>query len=60
MENGRNSEVSGQRGAVSNRPLPQVRCVCNRRLFDGELVGEIKCPKCGRLMKFVAPEKKSA
>jgi len=33
--------------------LPIVRCPeCHRRLFDGRLVGEIECPKCGRLVKF--------
>jgi len=33
--------------------LPIVRCPeCARRLFDGTLVGEIKCPRCGALVKF--------
>lgn len=37
--------------------LPIVRCPhCGHRLFDGYLVGRIKCPRgrCGKLLEFVA------
>lgn len=40
-------------------PLPIVRCPhCNKRLFDGFMVGEIMCPRgsCKRLVKFLAKE----
>lgn len=39
--------------------LPIVRCVCGQRLFDGYLVGEIKCKSCKRVMKFLAKNEKS-
>ena len=38
------------------QPLPIVRCpYCHRRLFDGQMVGEIACPKCGKIVKFGRP-----
>jgi len=33
--------------------LPIRRCACGRRLFDGFLVGILKCPRCNRLNKFI-------
>ena len=33
--------------------LPQVRCgFCHARLFDGRLIGTIKCQRCKRLNEF--------
>lgn len=44
------------------RPFPIVRCpACGQRLFDGWLVGRIKCPRgrCGKLLEFIAVSKKA-
>ena len=44
-------------------PLPIVRCPhCNKRLFDGFMVGEIMCPRgsCKRLVKFLAEKDRAA
>ena len=36
--------------------LPEVRCPqCRRLLFKGVLLGEIRCERCGALVKFRAP-----
>lgn len=57
----RQQAIGNRQQAAGHRPaLPQVRCVCGHRLFDGELIGEIKCDSCKRIVKFVAKEKKSA
>lgn len=40
--------------------LPQVRCTCGQRLFDGKMEGQIKCQRCKRLMSFTCPELKRA
>ena len=38
---------------VRRSDMQIVRCpVCHARMFDGVLVGEIQCWKCGRLVKF--------
>jgi uncharacterized protein (DUF983 family) len=34
-------------------PMPEVRCPqCRRLLFKGILLGEIRCERCGALVKF--------
>jgi len=32
--------------------LKPVRCLCGQRLFDGQLFGVIRCPRCKRDLKF--------
>lgn len=34
--------------------MRELRCVCGRKLgeWDGEGRVEIKCPRCGKLMRF--------
>ena len=44
-------------GNAAAKPLMIVRCPtpgCGRRLFDGEMTGEIKCRSCKRVIKFLA------
>ncbi len=38
------------------RGLPEVRCVCGRLLahWDGRGRLEIKCPRCGKIMRYAA------
>lgn len=60
MDDYRRPVAMGREAAVRSRPLPQVRCVCGQRLFDGELDGEIKCARCKRIVKFIAKGKKTA
>ncbi|MBR4543549.1 MAG: Com family DNA-binding transcriptional regulator [Lachnospiraceae bacterium] len=39
--------------------MKELRCPhCNRKLLDAEVVkGEIKCSKCGKLIKLEYPKK---
>ena len=38
-------------------PLPDVRCPkCQRLLLRGSFIGQIKCPKCGLVVKSAGRE----